>query len=205
MFGIVLKRAGTSSRITPSVLGAAPCKAHQRDGEDDRGDSPGSWRCYAPGRADLEKTANEFGAGARQCEEGLAIDLFPAGDVSELARHLVHLLQHRDRQVEMALQNVSAALRMSMPEIIRQYLRTFELRQDLENMRSLSFMRKLPRWLPMRDRLVRRRARKMLLRSEAFAAVAASAAAANGTERAEVIFLATAAPAEADQAKTGTD
>ncbi len=137
-------------------------------------------------------------------EEGLAIDLFPAGEVPELARHLVHLLKHRDRQGEMALQNVSAALRMSMPEIIRQYLRTFELRQQLEDMRSLSFMRKLPRWLPMRDMLVRRRARKMLLRSEAFAA-AVSAAAANGTERAEVIFLATPAPAEADPAETGTD
>src|SRR6185437_12373930 len=58
-------------------------------------------------------------------EEGLAIDFFPAGDVGELAQHLADLLGNRERQVEMALQNVSAALRMSMPEIIREYLRTF--------------------------------------------------------------------------------
>jgi glycosyltransferase involved in cell wall biosynthesis len=97
-------------------------------------------------------------------EEGLAIDFFPAGDVSQLARHVVDLLQHRDRQVEMALQNMSAALRMSMPEIIREYLRTFELRKELEDMRSLSSVRKLPRWLPMRDALVRRSTRKVFRR-----------------------------------------
>jgi len=97
-------------------------------------------------------------------EEGLAIDFFPAGDVSELARHVVDLLQHRDRQVEMALQNMSAALRMSMPEIIRQYLQTFELRKELQDMRSLSLVRKLPRWLPMRDILVRRSTRKVFRR-----------------------------------------
>src|SRR5206468_11993153 len=50
-------------------------------------------------------------------EEGLAIDFFPTGKIKELARHLIELLQQRDRQVEMALQNVSAALRMSMPEV----------------------------------------------------------------------------------------
>lgn len=98
-------------------------------------------------------------------EEGLAIDFFPAGNVSELARHTVNLLQHRDRQVEMALQNMSAALRMSMPEIIREYLRTFELRKGLEDTRSLSMARKLPRWLPMRNMLVRRTMRRVFPRS----------------------------------------
>jgi glycosyltransferase involved in cell wall biosynthesis len=94
-------------------------------------------------------------------EEDLAIDFFPAGDISELARHIVALLRNRDRQVEMGLQNMSAALRMSMPEIIRQYLRTFELRKDLEDMKSLALARRLPRWLPMRKVFVRRSARKV--------------------------------------------
>src|SRR5204863_2110931 len=118
-------------------------------------------------------------------EEGLAIDLYPAGDTSELARHLVKLLQSRDRQVEMALQNVSAALRMSMPEIIRQYLRTFELRQELENMRSLSSLRKLPRWLPLRDALVRRRARKMLSRPSILPTTTDAAA----SQAAKVVYI----------------
>ena len=100
-------------------------------------------------------------------EEGLAIDFFPSGQVSELANCLINLLSNRERQIEMALQNVSAALRMSMPEIIRQYLRSFELRRDLEDMRSLSLLRKLPRWFPLRDNLVRKKTRKMFLRSAA--------------------------------------
>lgn len=99
-------------------------------------------------------------------EEDLAIDFFPAGNVTELARHLIDLLQNRERQVEMALQNVSAAMLMSMPEIIRQYLRTFELRQELSSLRSLSKVRRLPHWFPLRNALLRRQARKMSSFSE---------------------------------------
>ena len=127
-------------------------------------------------------------------EEGLAIDFFPAGDVSELARHVVDLLQHRDRQVEMALQNMSAALRMSMPEIIRQYLQTFELRKELQDMRSLSVVRKLPRWLPMRDMLVRRSTRKVFRRPASTEAVAPE----------NPSFIEDHS-AESEQLKTGTD
>jgi len=127
-------------------------------------------------------------------EEGLAIDFFPAGDVSELARHVVDLLQHRDRQVEMALQNMSAALRMSMPEIIRQYLQTFELRKELQDMRSLSIVRKLPRWLPMRDMLVRRSTRKVFRRPASAQAVAPE----------NPPFIEDPS-AESEQLKTGTD
>ena len=138
-------------------------------------------------------------------EEGLAIDFFPAGKITELAGHLIGLLQNRDRQVEMAMQNVSAALRMSMPEIIRQYLRTFELRQELEQMRSLSSLRKIPRWMPMRNLLVRRNARKTLLRSEAKSSGPISvAAAASASESADVVYMA-AVPVENKHRPTGTD
>ena len=139
-------------------------------------------------------------------EEGLAIDFFPPGQVEELASHLTDLLQNRDRQIEMAMQNVSAALRMSMPEIIRQYLRTFELRQELENMRSLSSLRKIPRWMPMRNLLVRRNARKTLLRLEANREPDSVAAAAASSESGEVVYMATPVPVGANQRhKTGTE
>jgi glycosyltransferase involved in cell wall biosynthesis len=139
-------------------------------------------------------------------EEGLAIDFFPAGQVDELASHLTDLLQNRDRQIEMAMQNVSAALRMSMPEIIRQYLRTFELRQELDEMRSLSALRKIPRWMPMRNLLVRRNARKTLLRLEANREPASVAAAAGDSESGEVVYIATPVPVGAKQRqKTGTE
>lgn len=136
-------------------------------------------------------------------EEGLAIDFFPPGKTNELARHLTDLLQNRERQIEMAMQNVSAALRMSMPEIIRQYLRTFELRQELEQMRSISSLRKIPRWMPMRDLLVRRNARKALLRLETNQGDESASAAAAGVGS-EVVYMATAAPAE-KQRPTGTE
>ena len=136
-------------------------------------------------------------------EEGLAIDFFPAGDVGELAQHLIDLLLNRERQVEMALQNVSAAMRMSMPEIIRQYLRTFELRQELSSMRSLSAARRLPAWLPLRNTFLRRKARK-LMRSEVDRAPETMAPDVEAPVRAEVVYIAGAEDV-APEGKTGTN
>lgn len=134
-------------------------------------------------------------------EESLAIDFFPAGKIDQLAQHLLVLLEDRERQVEMALQNVSAALRMSMPEIIRQYLKTFELRQELEHMRTLSALRRLPHWMPMRDMLVRRKTRKMLLRSESQRASAAAAGSATS-----VMYIASSVSEEdRPHRRTGTE
>jgi len=134
-------------------------------------------------------------------EEGLAIDFFLTGDIHALGDHLANLLGNKDRQVEMALQNVSAALRMSMPEIIREYLRTFELRQGIEDLRAISMLRKLPRWFPLREALVRRRTRKVLRRQMDQSPASVTAPAKYG---AEVVYFATAA-SEAPAARTGTD
>jgi glycosyltransferase involved in cell wall biosynthesis len=137
-------------------------------------------------------------------EEGLAIDFFSPGKINELARHMTDLLQNRERQIEMAMQNVSAALRMSMPEIIRQYLRTFELRRELEQMRSISSLRKIPRWMPMRDLLVRRNARKALLRLETTPSEESASTAVVAGGGSEVLYMARAAPAEKHR-PTGTE
>jgi hypothetical protein len=88
-------------------------------------------------------------------EEGLAIEYFTPGDIPALANRLLALLKNPERQMEMALQNVSAALRMSMPEIMRQYLRTFTLRRHIDCLGSVSRLRRIPRWLPLRQTLVR--------------------------------------------------
>jgi len=95
-------------------------------------------------------------------EEGLAIELYQAGNVKSLADTMIALLENSERQMEMAIQNFSAALRMSMPEIIRQYLRTFNLQQQLGLLASVSRLRRLPRWLPLRPRLARLAARRFL-------------------------------------------
>lgn len=59
-------------------------------------------------------------------EEGLAIEFYRTGDERSLARTLIAVLQDPERQREMAEINFSAAVRMTMPEVIRQYLRSFE-------------------------------------------------------------------------------
>jgi glycosyltransferase involved in cell wall biosynthesis len=94
-------------------------------------------------------------------EEGIALDLFNPGNVDLLADHLVRLLDDPVRQQEMALQNFSAALRMSMPEIMREYLRTFQLQRNLDGLASMSKLRRLPRWLPLRSILMERAVRKL--------------------------------------------
>ena len=136
-------------------------------------------------------------------EEGIAIDFFPPGDVEALGEHLAELLGNRDHQLEMGLQNVSAALRMSMPEIIREYLRTFELRQGIDAMRSISRLRRLPRWFPMRERLLRRKA-KALMRSSLREGSITPAALANQYP-AEVVYMNDSARAAIPIRKTGTD
>jgi glycosyltransferase involved in cell wall biosynthesis len=135
-------------------------------------------------------------------EEGLAIDFFPTGNIPALADHLADLLGDKDRQVEMALQNVSAALRMSMPAIIREYLRTFELRQGIEDLRAISMLRKLPRWFPLRETLVRRRTSKIFRRKIDPSPALSTTHVQDG---AEVVYFANAASAEAPAARTGTD
>ena len=131
-------------------------------------------------------------------EEGLAMDFFTPGNTLEMARSIVNLLQNRNRQVEMALQNMAAALRMSMPEIIREYLRTFELRKQIEDLRSVSMARRLPRWLPMRDALVRRSTRKMLRRPGSSRTIAAPAVLSRSK-------AATPLTSPGERLKTGTD
>lgn len=98
-------------------------------------------------------------------EEGLAIDFYRSGDVNALATTLIDLLSNPERQVEMALCNFTAALHMSMPEIIQQYVRTFDLQHRIGGLRSVSRVRKLPRWLPMRSWLARRAAGKVFRQS----------------------------------------
>jgi len=131
----------------------------------------------------------------------LAIDFVPAGDIEALGQHLADLLGDKDRQVEMALQNVSAAMRMSMPGIIQDYVRTFRIRQGIEEMRSISKLRKLPRWFPLRERLVRRETRKVLRRMSE-ETNASPVPAAVTAQSAEVVYMTHSGSAAS---KTGTD
>jgi len=93
----------------------------------------------------------------RQMAQGeeLAIEFYPAGDAQGLADCLVQLLQNSEKQRSMAMQNFSAALRMTMPNVVQKYLRHFELQQRVQTLRYVSRFRRLPRWIPSKGLLLR--------------------------------------------------
>jgi len=88
-------------------------------------------------------------------DEGLAVDFYETGDALSLADRLCKLLGDGARMREMAEQNFSAALRMTMPQIIRQYLRSFDLQQRARALEPISRFRRIPPWIPSRSAIFR--------------------------------------------------
>jgi glycosyltransferase involved in cell wall biosynthesis len=84
-------------------------------------------------------------------DENLAIKFYPIGDKRALAASIVSLLQSDDQMREMAEQNFSAALRMTMPQVIRQYVRGFDRHQRARALEAVSRFRRLPPWIPSRS------------------------------------------------------
>lgn len=93
----------------------------------------------------------------RQMAQGeeLAIEFYPPGDAQGLADCLLQFLQDSEKQRRMAMQNFSAALRMTMPNVVQKYLRHFEVQQRVQTLRYVSRFRRLPRWIPSKSLLLR--------------------------------------------------
>src|SRR6202167_3642998 len=93
----------------------------------------------------------------RQMADGeeLAIEFYPPGDAQGLADCLVQLLHDPRKQQAMATQNFSAALRMTMPNIVLKYLRHFDLEKRSLALRQVMRLRKLPSWVPSKPLLLR--------------------------------------------------
>jgi len=90
------------------------------------------------------------------CEnEGLSMKFFPVGDKAAMAQQILELLQSPEEQREMAEQNFSAALRMTMPQIIRQYVRSFDRHQRARALEAVSRFRRIPSWIPSRSAIFR--------------------------------------------------
>ncbi len=90
------------------------------------------------------------------CEnEGLAIKFYPVGNKWELARQVIELLHSEEELHAMAEQNFSAALRMTMPQVIRQYVRSFDRHQKARALEAVSRFRRIPEWIPSRSTLFR--------------------------------------------------
>ncbi len=88
-------------------------------------------------------------------DEGLALLFYETGDPHSLAERLTQLLRDSELQRQMAEQNFSAALRMTMPQIIRQYLRSFDLHKRAKALEPISRFRRLPSWVPSRSAIFR--------------------------------------------------
>ncbi len=88
-------------------------------------------------------------------DEGIAIDFYETGNARDLAERMYALLNDDQRSREMSEQNFSAALRMTMPQIIRQYLRSFDLHQRARALEPISRFRRIPSWVPSRSAIFR--------------------------------------------------
>jgi glycosyltransferase involved in cell wall biosynthesis len=87
--------------------------------------------------------------------EDLAVEFYKSGDAQDLADCLVRLLTNAEKQQVMATQNLSTALRMTMPNIVQKYLRHFELEERIEALHYANVLHGLPKWLPSRPLLAR--------------------------------------------------
>ena len=88
-------------------------------------------------------------------DEGLAVEFYTKGDPESLAECMSGLLSDEQRQREMGEQNFYAALRQTMPQIIRQYLRAFDLQRRQRALAPISRFRRLPKWIPSRSAIFR--------------------------------------------------
>jgi glycosyltransferase involved in cell wall biosynthesis len=72
--------------------------------------------------------------------EGMSLCFYKNGDPAQLAEQLITLLQSRELQFRMAQQNFAAGLEMSMTNVIRNYLRWFELQKCKREIRNANVL-----------------------------------------------------------------
>ena len=88
-------------------------------------------------------------------EEGIAVDFYERGNSKMLADCLIAILESPERQLTMAEQNYSAALRMTMPHVIRRYLRSFDVHRRSRAIAPILRFRRIPPWIPVRSTIFR--------------------------------------------------
>jgi hypothetical protein len=79
-------------------------------------------------------------------DESMAISFYRIGDAVDLGTQLIGLLESPDAQRWAAEQNYAAAIRMTMPHVVRHYLRWFELERRKRTFDFSSRNRFLDRW-----------------------------------------------------------
>jgi len=79
-------------------------------------------------------------------DEGMSINFYRTGDPADLAGQLIGLLESSEEQRRAAQQNYAAALRMTMPNVVRHYLRWFELAKRKQALDPSAAARLRDRW-----------------------------------------------------------
>src|SRR5579863_8533044 len=70
-------------------------------------------------------------------DEDMAVRFYQVGNAGDLADQLTAILQSPEQQRRMAEQNFSAAIQMTLPSVVRNYLRWFELKRRKKEVGSL--------------------------------------------------------------------
>ena len=79
-------------------------------------------------------------------DENMAISFYKTGDPDDLAVQVIALLESPEAQQQAAGQNYSAAIRMTMPNVVRHYLRWFELEKRKRSLNTPQRRRWMDRW-----------------------------------------------------------
>ena len=83
-------------------------------------------------------------------DESMAVEFFRRGDAKDLADKIVGVLNDPEKERAMAEQNFSTAMRMTMPQIIRDYLRAFDVQKRSSTVHAGRF-RRFSRWTAARS------------------------------------------------------
>ena len=88
-------------------------------------------------------------------QEQVSMEFFSANSDESMAEQLVAMFRSPERLQVMAHANFSAALQMSMPQIIREYTRSFDMHQRVRMLKSYSRLRRARNGVPGRRWMMR--------------------------------------------------
>jgi glycosyltransferase involved in cell wall biosynthesis len=103
-------------------------------------------------------------------QEQVSMEFFSANNVDSLATQLVGMFQTPERLQLMARENFNAALQMSMPQIIREYTRSFDMHQRVRMLKSFSRLRRARNGMPRRRWMVRQIEKELASRTGSYPA-----------------------------------
>ncbi|HZS99927.1 MAG TPA: glycosyltransferase [Terriglobales bacterium] len=98
-------------------------------------------------------------------QEQVSMEFFSANSVDSMADQLVAMFRNPERLRVMAQGNFSAALQMSMPQIIREYTRSFDMHQRVRMLKSYSRLRRARNGIPGRRWMMRQIEKDLSARS----------------------------------------